>query len=155
MLYCPSSLLLSTIRKCQPECSTHFDTFHGDQGLCGCEFLLCQQPLRPWQRLGTDVQQKDYMSCVRVLQQHQQACHLRHLAGGRAILEPTGRVQWYSGIEFEDFNLGFHQSTFKWLCTSLKYTESHLNSGIPPSNVGFTEAQNPFNLSLVLDPPPP
>ena len=53
-------------------------------------------------------------------------------------------VHDFSGIEFKDFILGFRQSTF--LCTTLKCIEKFripfIKSGIPASNLGFTEAQN-------------
>ena len=50
-----------------------------------------------------------------------------------------------AGIEFKDFILGFRQSTF--LCTTLKCIEKvripFIKSGIPASNLGSSEAQNP------------
>ena len=49
-----------------------------------------------------------------------------------------------TGIEFKDFILGFRQSTF--LCTTLKCIENFripfIKSGVPASNLGFTEARN-------------
>ena len=51
----------------------------------------------------------------------------------------------YAGIEFKDFILGFHQSTF--LCTTLKCIEKFripfIKFGIPASNLGSSEARNP------------
>ena len=54
-----------------------------------------------------------------------------------------------AGIEFKDFILGFRQSTF--LCTTLKCIEKFripfIKSGIPASNLGFTEARNPLKFA--------
>ena len=58
----------------------------------------------------------------------------------------------YAGIEFKDFILGFRQSTF--LCTTLKCIEKFripfIKSGIPASNLGFTEARNPLKFAACL-----
>ena len=65
----------------------------------------------------------------------------------------------YIGIEFKDFNPGFHQCTF--LCTTLKYIlKFFIKRGIPPikfrmllSNLRFTELEKqgiPLNLQPVI-----
>ena len=57
--------------------------------------------------------------------------------------------KYYAGIEFKDLILGFRQSTF--LCTTLKCIEKFripfIKSGIPASNLGFTEARNPLKFA--------
>ena len=58
----------------------------------------------------------------------------------------------YAGIEFKDFILGFCQSTF--LCATLKCIEKFripfIKSGIPASNLGFTEARNPLKFAACV-----
>ena len=58
-------------------------------------------------------------------------------------------MYYYAGIEFKDLILGFRQSTF--LCTTLKCIEKFkipfIKSGIPASNLGFTEARNPLKFA--------